>query len=1142
MAVEKPRPGVEVEQKFRTVSTPTVTPTLMPCVVGVCRQIVDVLVPTATGGSALNDQALVQLPAVEYMLAAGGTPPAYTTLDAQSLVLSINNGPDTTVLFAGTSLSPSSVAAQILTSFATQGVTELTAETFGTTRFLLRTVGVGEFQSFEIRTGTSAAVLAAFGLVAGFKYVGKSSYDQRQMTVPLSAFPDPRGNLKQVVIEPATVRLFLSTGPSNLRELSRTSAYLRRGGGGTAASVTGTIALATGGLYGSGGTLAGTTLTVALDGGSAVSVAMGTAGSAPTNANDLIQKVNLGLAGVYATNNTGLQIASQTTGPTSKVVITGTAATILGFVGATATSTGQYGVQVVDDGNGDSVSPLIDFLGQNFTSAGSPAVVTGLTAITTLTYPADLASKTLIMSAGGRDEQTLIFDPAIANSAAVLTAINSYWGGALAATINGSNQLVLTSVANGHDGRIEVIGGTALEKLGLLPSVTGTVPHTAITPDPTALNTRKLRIDFGGTIVEHTFSSLLSGSTMTDIVTQLNADSALSAVGIAAVATTNLLRLSVKLGGKDKYIQVLPATSLEAATLLGLTPNQRSTFFDFIGGSYPPNAGDEVFIDGVSMGVVNQRAPGGVVTRLRLNKQLPISASAGQFFSIFAKGLSAGLANRPVPELIVDGTGVPTLAASLLRDTNGVRVTGARMTLYMSYRGVRQDVTAVALNPAALVFSSQLEIEDQIGPVNQLNPLALGASLALQNAPGATITALGVDAVSADSPNGTVEAFTRAFEMLEAFEVYAIAPLTSDEIVAQLALAHALSMSQPENKGERVALCHMPMPTTKLDTIVASGQGNGLGGTGLQLDTGVANLSALLLAAGVNPVGTLLPSTGVFLDIAQDAKHYSVSSISGSVVTIRTAFTAGQNDDGFYATAAMPTTLIDEAFAVKIRGASLTVAGRPDKQGIAETVAARAASFGSRRFYPITLDQLKVSLGGLTVAISGFYGAAMVAGMTGQQPPQQGFTNFPMIGALGVTGTNGYFSERQLNIMSAGGAYILVQDAIGAPVISRQQNSSDQTSVETSEYSITRCLDFAAKLIRTTTKNHIGRFNITQSFIDSISQVVQGTIKMMEDMGVLVNGDIEQLLQDEQQRDVLLVDLAVQVPYPCNKIRFTLVV
>ncbi len=59
MAAELSRPGVEIIQEFQSSSPTIVTPTLVPCVIGVGKQLVELLVSYGSGGSSLNSDALI---------------------------------------------------------------------------------------------------------------------------------------------------------------------------------------------------------------------------------------------------------------------------------------------------------------------------------------------------------------------------------------------------------------------------------------------------------------------------------------------------------------------------------------------------------------------------------------------------------------------------------------------------------------------------------------------------------------------------------------------------------------------------------------------------------------------------------------------------------------------------------------------------------------------------------------------------------------------------------------------------------------------------------------------------------------------------------------------------------------------------
>lgn len=1046
MAAQLPRPGVEVIQVIRTTTPSVVTPTLVPCIIGVARQVVDLLVPDGSGTSVLNSDALINLPAFFDAKAATGSPPVYTGLDTLSLVFSVNNGANVTVNFADATavgLTPATVVALVNAALAAAGVTSAIAEVLSTTAWRLRTIGIGEFQTIQIKSTTSPAVLTAFGFGASKKSTGVSSYSQLEEVIPATNLPDPRANLSELTIESSSIRAFLAMASNNFIEELRTEAFLRNGAVDDQAVLIGTVDLTTLTLPGD---LTGLTLIVSIDNGADQTVTFQAGDTTPAL---VVTRVNNNTTGLVASlTTTGslnrLQLLDDNGGADSKIVIkNGTANTALGFT-TNQTDLGRS-IECIDDGNGDNFSPLLNFLGVDFTAVSTAAVVTGNVNISTLTYPADLAGKTIEIS-DGQQLQTITFSNSIANAAAVLSEINAVMG----------------TAAGGR---------------------------------------------------------------------------------ITATLSTNFIRFTHSRTGADAFIWVKSGTALAT---MGLVANTLA-----YGALGHAEAGDELFIDGVSAGLISEVAPGGQVAVLKMSEQKPLSLNVGRYWYIVAKNLTGVGVDRPLPNLTVDANKTTVLKVNLLRDTTGAAVnpTMGKAPVYLSYTAIRKDLSALADQASLIRIDSQTQLESVMSPITTQNPLALGMFFALVNAPGVQITGLGVDAVSADAPFGTPEAFTRAAELLEAFEVYALAPLTHDQTVAQIFKTHTQFMSEPAQKGERITLFNSSRPATALDALVSSGaDGNTTGSSGLTFDTGVPNLSALLLAKGVSPVGTIPASAGVFLDIASDAKRYSISAISGSIITIRTTFGPSDNLDGFYSTTALnaaplPAQLISEAFAVRVRGAALvTTEGTPDKQAIAETYAALSQSFGDRRFWHTAPDQAAATVEGLEQIVNGFYMNAAIAGMIGQQPPQQSFTNFPMAGFTRVLGSNDFFSETQMNIMAAGGTYIIVQDAASAPLISRMALTTDLTSVETRTDSITKVVDFTAKFLRRSLKNFIGRFNITQAFLDQLGTVIGGVGGFLVETGVLVGFNLNNIIQDEDAPDTVLVDVLIDPPYPCNYIRVTLVI
>ena len=102
--------------------------------------------------------------------------------------------------------------------------------------------------------------------------------------------------------------------------------------------------------------------------------------------------------------------------------------------------------------------------------------------------------------------------------------------------------------------------------------------------------------------------------------------------------------------------------------------------------------------------------------------------------------------------------------------------------------------------------------------------------------------------------------------------------------------------------------------------------------------------------------------------------------------------------------------------------------------------------------------------------------------------------------------------------------------------------TTDMTSIETRTDSITKVVDFTAKFLRKGLRNYIGRFNITTGFLDTLGTTIEGLLGFLTETGVLIGANLNNIIQDEDQRDTVLVDVTLDVPYPCNYIRLTLVI
>jgi len=505
---------------------------------------------------------------------------------------------------------------------------------------------------------------------------------------------------------------------------------------------------------------------------------------------------------------------------------------------------------------------------------------------------------------------------------------------------------------------------------------------------------------------------------------------------------------------------------------------------------------------------------------------------------------------RPAPDLAIDISGNALLSGQVLRDgLTGWPFAGGFAPLYMAYKALRLDMSPAADNPDLITWNDVGVLEQVADPISLDNPGSLMSYLALLNAPGVSVASIGVPEVSADAPDGTPLGYARCAEFLESKEVYAIAVASQSAVVHQAWLTHVDFMSEPEQKGERVLIFNPEEPDRENPTSVGSGTDANSTGVVNEVTLDV-NIAPALIAAGIDPNAPINPDTGaieneVYLDLGGDDNVYLVKSVANGIdLVLRTAFATGDgNADSFYSTSG-PGTVISDDWSVYIRGDSLTIPGSDlkDRDAVAETIQGAASAYGNRRGYMVFPDTCAFNVGGLEQQGPGYYAAACVAGMSGSLPPQQGFTNYPITGLTTVLGSNDNFTNRQMNVMAAGGVYILVQDTQGAPVLCRHQLSTDTSSIEKREFSITKVVDYTAKFIRAGLRNFIGRYNITPAFIDQLSTVVQGLIAFLVDNHVLIGADINNIMQDENAPDTILIDVTLDVPYPCNYIRVTLIV
>ena len=177
------------------------------------------------------------------------------------------------------------------------------------------------------------------------------------------------------------------------------------------------------------------------------------------------------------------------------------------------------------------------------------------------------------------------------------------------------------------------------------------------------------------------------------------------------------------------------------------------------------------------------------------------------------------------------------------------------------------------------------------------------------------------------------------------------------------------------------------------------------------------------------------------------------------------------------------------------------------------------------------------------IMVPGYYFACAVAGATQAYPPQRGFTNMSFAGFVKVSGTNDTFSESQMDIIASGGTMIVIQPNVTSALTVRHQLTTDMTSVETREYSVTKDVDYMAKMARNTFRPYIGKYVINDATLEMLYKLGGSLIsKWLTDGTALTGTVVDKFAVDPDQNDRVYACFNIKVPLPLNYIRLIFVI
>ena len=495
-----------------------------------------------------------------------------------------------------------------------------------------------------------------------------------------------------------------------------------------------------------------------------------------------------------------------------------------------------------------------------------------------------------------------------------------------------------------------------------------------------------------------------------------------------------------------------------------------------------------------------------------------------------------------------------TDADAILLDADLIGSATPTGKIYTSYKALRVDVSDQADTPVLQSFNSIADLTAGLAPISTDNPLGLGMYFALLNCPGKSVKGVGISATSTAQSMGTTDAWSSVLDFLAGQEVYALAPLTQDPSVLTLISDHCTTYSAASEKHERIAFLNRAFPAYSSATVIASGTSGNTEATfddATDTDNYAKFSTDVDFSANTDFTDAVSAGDTLVLVVSAASSNTHAPTLAAGASTELYGLTVSDVDssDGFVIDLVAAgveaaellddgddwNSLVDVTWTVYAIGAAISTASAS---------AARVADFGSidesRRSFLVWPSDCSASVNGSDLNLSGYYMGAAWAGRVASESAGKPFTNMTINGFTALKYSNGYFTESQLDDVAGGGTFVMVQDTESGPVSCRHQLATDVSSIQKRELSITKTIDYIAKFFRGALEGKIGRFNITQSLMDSLSLQIQGILKLFVDSGLLNSGQLTSIEVDTDNPDTLNIVVLLGVPYPCNYIALTL--
>lgn len=608
--------------------------------------------------------------------------------------------------------------------------------------------------------------------------------------------------------------------------------------------------------------------------------------------------------------------------------------------------------------------------------------------------------------------------------------------------------------------------------------------------------------------------SATSGSAVLSSVsspTQLNPGDIVSVAGAGAGASA-LVSTIVSISGGNVTLADLAGTTAAGAAITRTSFNNLNS----ASSTLRVEAGDHVVITYgstvVSTQVLSLTAVGNTVTAIKTTDILPVgvtpplTVSVRKAFNNLLLPLSYNAhTNYSLSNVTIDGS---VLINPLPAVTYGTVVSG---NVHIPYTALRTDLGGSVLDIN--------NVDDQIGVLGaatDANPLALGVELALANTTG-RIKAV---AVSSNDLSG----YLSALDLLENNKVYALVPLTQSIDILSAFQVHVEQMSTPENAAWRIAIVNTAVPSTK----------------------NIGQFSADLVNANSGNNAVTLVGSDMVLT-SSNSQFISDGVVPGDVVKVTSHTAAAQVVTAMTVLTVLSNQQLIVSSPIVLAAVNFYVQRNLSRSQQADAIAAASTTFGSHRVMHVQPDLVGVIVDGATKFLPGYYLSCTIAGLVSGLPSQQSLTNIGVAGVADLKHSNFYFTRAQLSTISASGTLLLAQESQGTIPFVRHSLTTDMTVLQYRELSVVKDIDFLSYFFHDILKGLIGKYNIVPETLQILrttliagAELLKG--KKLPKIGApLVSYQIKTLKQDPVNKDQVIVEMPVELPFPMNYINLYLI-